>query len=107
TIACDPQQYANILDAVQSSGGTDLALRKRLAGEAFAHTALYDRAIADYFSGQLQEEAEVFPETWGVAYRRKATLRYGENPHQQAAIYVHPRESGTSLVSARQLNGKE
>ncbi|MEX1039092.1 MAG: bifunctional phosphoribosylaminoimidazolecarboxamide formyltransferase/IMP cyclohydrolase [Pirellulaceae bacterium] len=107
TIACDPAQYADILEAVQTSGGTDVALRQRLAGEAFAHTALYDRAIADYFSSQSQAEAEDFPETWAPAYRRKATLRYGENPHQKAAVYVHPRESGTSLVSARQLNGKE
>ena len=76
-----------------------------LAGEAFAHTARYDRAIAAYFAGETA--VGPFPGTLTIALTRKALLRYGENPHQQAALYTRSDARGASVVSARQLHGKE
>ena len=105
TVATDAQQYADILEQVTANGCTTLELRRRLAGEAFAHTAAYDRVIADYFAGATAEGP--FPGTLHVGLRRKALLRYGENPHQQAALYSNLRAAGANVVAAKQLHGKE
>jgi phosphoribosylaminoimidazolecarboxamide formyltransferase/IMP cyclohydrolase len=105
TIATDPRQYPAILEQVMASGATSLELRQRLAAEAFAHTAKYDRAIADYFAGQEAEGG--FPDTVNLNLRRKAVLRYGENPHQQAALYTDAAGAVGQLVAAEQLHGKE
>ena len=105
TIATSAAQYSEILDQVTAHGGTTLELRRRLAGEAFAHTARYDRAIADFFAGATAEGP--FPGTVTITLTRKAVLRYGENPHQQAALYARPDCRGASVVAARQLHGKE
>jgi phosphoribosylaminoimidazolecarboxamide formyltransferase/IMP cyclohydrolase len=105
TIATDTEQYPEILDELREQGGTTPELRRKLAGEAFAHTARYDRAIADYFAGLTAEGS--FPGTITMGLRRRAVLRYGENPHQAAALYAQPHSMKASLVSARQLNGKE
>jgi phosphoribosylaminoimidazolecarboxamide formyltransferase/IMP cyclohydrolase len=104
-IATNPEQYASILEEIQQQGGTSIEQRSRLAAEAFAHTADYDRAIADYFAEE--SAAGPFAASLNLAFRRKAVLRYGENPHQQAALYSDASSHGPSLVSARQLNGKE
>jgi phosphoribosylaminoimidazolecarboxamide formyltransferase / IMP cyclohydrolase len=105
TIATSAAQYSEILEQVTDHGGTTLELRRRLAGEAFAHTARYDRAIADFFAGANVEGA--FPGTVTLSMTRKAVLRYGENPHQKAALYARPDSPGANVVAARQLNGKE
>jgi phosphoribosylaminoimidazolecarboxamide formyltransferase/IMP cyclohydrolase len=105
TIATHPEQYSAILQEVLEHGCTSPELRERLASEAFSRTAAYDRAIADYFVGDSTEGS--FPATMNMAFRRKAVLRYGENPHQQAAVYGEVGSRGPSLVTARQLNGKE
>ncbi len=105
TIATSASQYSEILEAVAAHGGTTLEMRRRLAGEAFAHTARYDRAIAEFFAGMTAEGP--FPGTVTTSLTRKAVLRYGENPHQQAAVYAKPESTGASVVAARQLNGKE
>ncbi len=105
TIATDARQYAEILSQVQAGGCTTLELRRKLAGEAFAHTALYDRAIADFFAGLTAEGR--FPGTLHLGFQRQQVLRYGENPHQQAAVYAVAKSDGPSVVAARQLNGKE
>lgn len=105
TIATDPSQYSEILESITRHGGTTLEHRRRLAGEAFAHTARYDRAIAEFFAGTRAEGA--FPATVNLSLARKSVLRYGENPHQQAALYALPDSAGASVVAARQLNGKE
>jgi phosphoribosylaminoimidazolecarboxamide formyltransferase/IMP cyclohydrolase len=105
TIATRPEQYSEILEQVSAHGGTTFELRRRLAGEAFAQTARYDRAIADFFAGVTAEGA--FSGTVTMSLTRKSVLRYGENPHQQAALYARPDCPGASIVSARQLNGKE
>jgi phosphoribosylaminoimidazolecarboxamide formyltransferase/IMP cyclohydrolase len=105
TIATSAAQYSEILEAVAAHGGTTLELRRRLAGEAFAHTARYDRAIADFFAGAMA--AGPLPGAVTHSLTRKTVLRYGENPHQQAALYALPDCPGASVVAARQLHGKE
>lgn len=105
TIATDSAQYSDILDQVTADGATTFELRQKLAGEAFAHTAKYDQAIAEYFAGQTAEGD--FHGTVNMSLRRKAVLRYGENPHQQAALYADSQPVGANLVSAKQLHGKD
>ena len=105
TIATSPEQYSSILEQVVDQGATTLELRKKLAGEAFAHTAGYDRAIAGFFAGQAAEGP--FPGSLSMTLARKAVLRYGENPHQQAALYARPGSEAANVVSAMQLSGKE
>ncbi|MBI1249496.1 bifunctional phosphoribosylaminoimidazolecarboxamide formyltransferase/IMP cyclohydrolase [bacterium] len=104
TIACKPSQYPQILAELREGGTTSLALRRQLAAAAFAHTAAYDAAIADYFE---KKEDSPFPETLRQSFERKLVLRYGENPHQLGALYAVPKFNGASLVDAQQLNGKE
>ncbi len=106
TIATDPEQYAAILEEVAASGATTLKMRRRLAAAAFSKTAAYERAITDYFAQLEVEDTEELPLTLHPALRRRATLRYGENPHQKAAVYADATAGGADLVSARQLNGK-
>ncbi len=105
TIATNQRQYGEILQQIQANGCTTLELRRKLAGEAFAHTALYDRAIADYFAGVTAEGR--FPGTLHLGFQRQQVLRYGENPHQEAAVYVAAQSEEAGAVTARQLNGKE
>ena len=105
TIATNTEQYSVILEQITANGCTTPELRRRLAGEAFAHTARYDRAIAEFFAGQTAEGP--FPGTLNMSLSRKAVLRYGENPHQQAALYSKSHTKSANLVSARQLHGKE
>jgi phosphoribosylaminoimidazolecarboxamide formyltransferase/IMP cyclohydrolase len=115
-VVTSPQRYADVLSAV-TSGGFDLATRKRLAAEAFQHTAAYDVAVASWFaaeyapadatadSGPAAEAVRDFPDFLGATYQRKNILRYGENPHQPAALYVGGPAGG--LAEAEQLHGKE
>jgi len=105
TIATHASQYSEVLDQIAAHGCTTPELRRRLAGEAFAHTARYDRAIADFFAGETA--IGPFPGTVTISLSRKAVLRYGENPHQQAALYSRPDCPGASIVAAQQLHGKE
>jgi len=104
TIASSPSQYGDILQAISSEKKTSLPLRRQLAAAAFAHTAAYDAAIANYFEKDASTE---FPEVFRPIYKRQAILRYGENPHQRGALYSEAGNEGPSLVNARQLNGKE
>ncbi|MGA4540353.1 bifunctional phosphoribosylaminoimidazolecarboxamide formyltransferase/IMP cyclohydrolase [Uniformispora flossi] len=103
-VVTSPDRYADVL-AAAADGGFDLATRKRLAGEAFAHTAAYDVAVASWFSGVYAPvDDQQFPAFVGSAEQRRAVLRYGENPHQAAALY----SSGSGgLAGAEQLHGKE
>jgi phosphoribosylaminoimidazolecarboxamide formyltransferase/IMP cyclohydrolase len=105
TIATHSAEYSEILDQISANGCTTLELRRRLAGAAFEHTARYDRAIADFFAGSTTEGP--LPETITIGLTRKTPLRYGENPHQQAALYARSDCPGASVVAARQLHGKE
>ena len=102
-VVVDPADYADVLAALQSAT-LSLEARRRLAAKAFAHTAAYDTAIAGYLSGSLGDDP--LGERHLYAGRRVETLRYGENPHQDAAFYVDPRAPAGSLATARQLQGK-
>jgi phosphoribosylaminoimidazolecarboxamide formyltransferase/IMP cyclohydrolase len=104
-VATSPAQYSEVLQQVDSDGGTTRSLRERLSCEAFEHTATYDRAIANYLRGETA--VSDFPPEVHFSLRRKAVLRYGENPHQKAAVYADPAERTANLVSARQISGKE
>ena len=104
TIATDPADYDDILaDMAAHDGATSLALRRKLAGLAFARSAAYDAAIASWFA-ELGDER--FPATLNLAGRLKEVLRYGENPHQQAAFYLGDK-ARPGIATAKQLQGKE
>ena len=98
-VVVDPADYDNIL-AELDAGGISLDTKKALAAKAFRHTAAYDALIAGYFT------REPYPEKLTLTYEKKQALRYGENPHQQAALYGDPLPV-SSIVTARQLHGKE
>ena len=105
TIVTHSEQYPVVLEQVQATGATTLQLRRSLAKDAFTHTAAYDTAISRFFI-ERSSDGE-FPETFHTSFRREAVLRYGENPHQKAALYVDTKSRSANVVSARQLNGKE
>ena len=96
-----PERYAEILTTLHA-GGPDLAMRRRLAAEAFAHTAAYDSWIAAYLNGDGSD----FPQELPFAGRLARTLKYGENEHQRAAFYRFGPDPG-GLGGAQQLQGKE
>ncbi|MCH8684143.1 bifunctional phosphoribosylaminoimidazolecarboxamide formyltransferase/IMP cyclohydrolase [Pedomonas mirosovicensis] len=105
TIITDPADYdAVVAELNANDGATTLELRRRLAGKAYARTAAYDSAIAAWFSGAVH--GETFPETLTVSAAKVAELRYGENPHQTAAVYRSPKAE-PGLVGACQVQGKE
>ncbi|NNE01383.1 MAG: bifunctional phosphoribosylaminoimidazolecarboxamide formyltransferase/IMP cyclohydrolase [Pirellulaceae bacterium] len=104
-VATSPEQYGEILGQLSTAGGTSMELREQLAADAFDHTAVYDRAIADFMRGD--SISGEFPSSMHLALRRKAQLRYGENPHQRAALYADPSDRSANLVAARQVSGKD
>ncbi len=108
TVVTDPADYQAVAEELQANGGaTGPALRRRLAARAYAHTAGYDAAIAGWMAG---EEGEALPQRATVSGRRTLSLRYGENPHQAAALYLAdggPLEPRPGVATARQLQGKE
>jgi phosphoribosylaminoimidazolecarboxamide formyltransferase/IMP cyclohydrolase len=110
TILTDPADYLTLVEEMNANdGATTQAFRTRMAGKAYARTAAYDSAIASWFafSPAASDAPTLFPETLPMAFKRADTLRYGENPHQAAAIYV-PQVAGTAGVpQATQLQGKE
>jgi len=105
TIITDPADYPALITALEETGGaTTPALRKGMAAKAFAATAAYDAAIAQWFAVTDQEHH--FPPTLLSAHMLVTTLRYGENPHQNAALYVPAQGARAGLPQARQLQGK-
>ena len=127
TLATDPSQYAPVAEQILAQGSTSALLRRQLAGAAFARTAAYDTAIATYFAalpelaGEPAGEDEAgehrFEPQIKLQFQRRTTLRYGENPHQAAALYVPTGQVPAPYVSepaglhtlaqAEQLHGKE
>ena len=106
TVICNPQRYGGVLDEMRKLGGEVPAdSRARLAREAFAHTARYDSAIYNYLAHQIVG-AEAFPGLFMHPYEKTTDLRYGENPHQQAAFYQRASLDSIGLAAARQLHGK-
>ena len=102
TVLCDPANYAAFVAALDE-GGPDRVTRRRLAHKAFALTARYDAAIADYLAGE--QDSEVLPERLDRPLIRQQTLRYGENPHQKAALYAWEGVAGP--LGGRLIGGKE
>ncbi len=102
-VLTDPGQYPELIQALKAEGGTRLVLRRRLASAAYARTASYDAAIAAWAAG---EEGELFPERITLSGRLLQHLRYGENPHQRAALYG-TGERRIGVAGATQLQGKE
>lgn len=103
TVVCDPSDYSQVATALLETGEVDFATRQRLAAKVYAQTAAYDAMIATY----LQEQAQLEPEVITIQAKQKQTLRYGENPHQQARFYQTDATAPYSLASAKQLHGKE
>jgi len=103
-VITSPDQYDEVREALVA-GGFTLEQRKRLAGRAFAHTAAYDVAVASWFHSAYAPQTESnFPAFTAATWDKVADLRYGENPHQAAALYKHWRGG---LATAEQLHGKE
>ena len=118
TVLTDPSDYAAVLSELRSGGETSLKLRRYLARKAYDRTAAYDAMIGQWF--RRNEDLEVgeanevgftdvaakFPEKLTITYERHDVLRYGENPHQTAALYKEPLPPDDSLIMADQLGGK-
>ncbi|MDF1760158.1 MAG: bifunctional phosphoribosylaminoimidazolecarboxamide formyltransferase/IMP cyclohydrolase [Coxiellaceae bacterium] len=112
TVVIDPADYDSVLAQCQQQGGTDLNTRKRLSQKVFQRLADYNAAIAEYMSQQnddskkSEKNESVFVDNWQPQLHKQMDLRYGENPHQQAALYeFSPAQSGT-LAQAKLLQGK-
>ncbi len=122
-VVSDPSQYDAVLSGLKS-GGLDAPMRRRLAAAAFALTARYDAAIAEYMgrlvseadrpvatgglqAGGLSDDATTFPAELSLRFSKRADLRYGENPHQAAAFYVETEGRPGTLAAAEQIHGKE
>ncbi|WP_134322728.1 bifunctional phosphoribosylaminoimidazolecarboxamide formyltransferase/IMP cyclohydrolase [Cumulibacter soli] len=102
-VVTSPQQYGELVEAI-TGGGFTLEQRKRLAAKAFAHTAAYDAAVSTWFAQQYAPADDSgFPDFMANAYERADVLRYGENPHQQAAVYL---SEGPGIAHAQVLHGK-
>jgi phosphoribosylaminoimidazolecarboxamide formyltransferase/IMP cyclohydrolase len=102
-VVVDPSDYGPLLAELEARGGTEGALRRRLAAKAFARTAAYDAAIAGWLARETGDE---FPQRAVLAGTRRQLLRYGENPHQRAAFYA-TGATPAGLAAATQLQGKE
>ncbi|HEC00106.1 MAG TPA: bifunctional phosphoribosylaminoimidazolecarboxamide formyltransferase/IMP cyclohydrolase [Sphingomonadales bacterium] len=104
TVVVEAQDYEAVIKSMtENNGATSPALRRRLAATAFARTGAYDAAISAWFARQ---EGEAYPARINITATRQQTLRYGENPHQDAAFYVD-RTARPGIATARQLQGKE
>ncbi len=104
-IATDPADYATIIAELDAHGGaTTIETRRMLAAKAFAATAAYDAMISSWFAHA--DQGQMFPEALSVPIRKAAELRYGENPHQHAALYVPVGPSARGIAQAEQIQGK-
>lgn len=102
-VICDPNDYDTVLNELREHGETSLETREKLAAKVFRHTASYDTMIASYLT---EKTGEKYPEKFTLTFDKVQDLRYGENPHQNAAFYkgMNPQYS---LANAKQLHGKE
>ncbi len=104
-IVTDPSDYGELIEALEGSGGmTSLELRRRLAAKAFAATAAYDSMIASWFA--FADQKQMFPDMLPVIMNRGEELRYGENPHQKAALYLPAGPHARGIAQAEQVQGK-
>lgn len=102
---CDPRDYPRLIDELRRPNGASEDARRRFAAKAFQHVAVYDTHVAAY----LRPPEEIFPDELSVAMRKLTDIRYGENPHQLAAIYAEtsPRPRRSGVIGATQLHGKQ
>ncbi len=107
-VVVDPSDYAAVIDALLL-GGTDAALRRRLAAKTYAHTAHYDGRIAEWLSTRAEqpEQPATWPQTLHLSLTLGNALRYGENPHQRGALFIEPNAPQGIVATARFLQGKE
>jgi len=106
-VVVDPTDYDTLVEQMEANeGATDLEFRKKCAAKAFAMTAAYDSAIAGYYSAG-RDAADGFPATFQPLFRFRSELRYGENPHQRAAVYSADGHAGPTLLEAEILAGKD
>ncbi|MEM9372321.1 MAG: bifunctional phosphoribosylaminoimidazolecarboxamide formyltransferase/IMP cyclohydrolase [Planctomycetota bacterium] len=102
TVVTEPSQYAELIAEIESNGGaTSFELRRRFAIDAFRRTAAYDAAISNHLG-----QSDPMPARLNLSFVRQDTLRYGENPHQSAAVYATPNAPSGALITAKQLHGK-
>lgn len=106
TVVIDPQDYNKVIDEIKNNRDTRIETRYKLALKVFEHTAHYDCLIGNYLRKQLKEE-KIFEDTLTLTYEKVQDLRYGENPHQQAAFYKEVKTNKGTLVDGIQLQGKE
>ena len=106
TIVTDPADYAGLLSELEANGGaTSYPFRKLMAARAFAATAAYDAMISQWFA--FADQQELFPEMLAITGSRREELRYGENPHQRAALYIPKGPHAKGIAQAAQIQGKE
>lgn len=104
TVIVEPVDYGEVIEEIRRVGSTSIDTRLKLAKKAFSHTAYYDSMIASYFN---EVTGDSFPEKLVVSYEKKTDLRYGENPHQSAALYVESVGKPSGIASMVQHGGKE
>ncbi len=104
-VVTDPADYDELISQVEDRGGTDLGFRRKLAAKAFALTGAYDSMIASWFASA--DQGEEYPDTRFLVGRKAMELRYGENPHQKAALYLPVGSSEAGVAQARQVQGKD
>ena len=104
TVITDPADYAVVLEELKANGDTTFTTRQKLALKVYQTTAAYDALIAQYFANEIGDQ---FPEKLTLTYEKQQGLRYGENPHQEAAFYRTPLPQNNSLAHATQIHGKE
>ncbi|MBA3730607.1 MAG: bifunctional phosphoribosylaminoimidazolecarboxamide formyltransferase/IMP cyclohydrolase, partial [Sphingomonas sp.] len=106
-VACvtDPGDYAELAEQLAAHGGTDLEFRRKLAAKAYATTATYDSMIASWFA--FADQGEAYPAMRFIVGQTPTMLRYGENPHQKAALYLPAGPATPGVAQARQIQGKE
>jgi len=109
TVIVEPEDYARVLEQLDSKQGTEYKLRLQLAWKTFAHTAKYDGAISNYLGRRLEcrDAPDNFSESFTVQYTKSQSMRYGENPHQSAAFYIDSNAAEASVSTAIQIQGKE
>ncbi len=109
-VVVDPKDYPRVEAELEASSSLSPKRRFELATKAFEHTARYDGLIANYLGAIMEHDegkAEGFPRTFNVQFNKAQTMRYGENPHQNAAFYVESNLKEASIATAKQLQGKE
>lgn len=104
TVIVDPADYSPVLNQIKEEGSVSLQKKRELAAKVFRHTAAYDALIADYLTNVVGEKE---PEQFTVTFEKKQSLRYGENPHQEATFYQTALPVKGSIAQAEQLHGKE